>query len=63
MPSTSSHGATNSTLQPSVPALTPAQMYSNFEEWIKLCTDNVIHKKDTIFNFILNPSLLFFYRK
>lgn len=23
------------------PTLTPAQMHSNFEEWIKLCTDNV----------------------
>jgi condensin complex subunit 2 len=25
----------------SLPALTPAQMYNNFEEWIKMCTDNV----------------------
>ncbi|CEJ03825.1 Putative Condensin complex subunit 2 [Rhizopus microsporus] len=47
MPSTSSHGATNSTLQPSVPALTPAQMYSNFEEWIKLCTDNKVNASNT----------------
>jgi condensin complex subunit 2 len=28
-------------VQATVPALTPAQMYSNFEEWIKMCTDNV----------------------
>lgn len=26
---------------PVVPTLTPEQMYSNFEEWIKMCTDNV----------------------
>lgn len=31
----------SSSLAPTVPALTPAQMYSNFEEWIKMCTDNV----------------------
>lgn len=28
-------------VNPTVPSLTPAQMYSNFEEWIKMCTDNV----------------------
>lgn len=33
--------STNLSVQPNVPALTPAQMYSNFEEWIKMCTDNV----------------------
>lgn len=42
-PNTSSSGSSNITLsvQPTVPTLTPAQMYSNFEEWIKMCTDNV----------------------
>lgn len=41
-----SHHANNNNnpslaVQATVPALTPAQMYSNFEEWIKMCTDNV----------------------
>ena len=26
---------------PAAASLTPEQMYSNFEEWIKMCTDNV----------------------
>jgi condensin complex subunit 2 len=30
---------------PVVPTVTPEQMYSNFEEWIKMATDNV--RKDT----------------
>lgn len=42
---TTSSGGNNTnaplSVQPSVPSLTPAQMYSNFEEWIKMCTDNV----------------------
>ena len=42
---TTSNGSNNTnaplSVQPSVPSLTPAQMYSNFEEWIKMCTDNV----------------------
>ncbi|GAA5800261.1 hypothetical protein HPULCUR_005687 [Helicostylum pulchrum] len=38
---------TNITLTPSVPALTPAQMYSNFEEWIKMCTDNKVNASNT----------------
>ena len=28
---------------PVIASLTPEQMYSNFEEWIKMCTDNVNH--------------------
>ncbi|KAG2233163.1 hypothetical protein INT48_001656 [Thamnidium elegans] len=38
---------TNTTLTPSVPVLTPAQMYSNFEEWIKMCTDNKVNASNT----------------
>lgn len=29
------------TVQVPVQGLTPEQMYSNFEEWMKICTDNV----------------------
>ncbi|CEP15933.1 hypothetical protein [Parasitella parasitica] len=44
----------NNTLsvQPTVPTLTPAQMYSNFEEWIKMCTDNKVNVSNT-WNFAL----------
>ncbi|KAG1519119.1 hypothetical protein G6F52_008906 [Rhizopus delemar] len=45
-------GASNTTLNPSVPTLTPAQMYSNFEEWIKMCTDNKVNATNT-WNFAL----------
>jgi hypothetical protein len=38
---TSSSSSTTGTIAPTIPALTPAQMYSNFEEWLKACTDNV----------------------
>lgn len=38
----------STTLAPTVPALTPAQMYSNFEEWIKMCTDNVSPSKTVL---------------
>ncbi|KAF7722954.1 hypothetical protein EC973_002465 [Apophysomyces ossiformis] len=34
------------------PTLTPEQMYSNFEEWIKMCTDNKINATNT-WNFAL----------
>ncbi|KAI9009341.1 condensin complex subunit 2/barren [Phycomyces nitens] len=37
---------------PVVAALTPEQMYSNFEEWIKMCTDNKINATNT-WNFAL----------
>ncbi|KAK4516072.1 uncharacterized protein ATC70_011033 [Mucor velutinosus] len=39
-------------VQPTVPTLTPAQMYSNFEEWIKMCTDNKVNVSNT-WNFAL----------
>ncbi|OAD03207.1 hypothetical protein MUCCIDRAFT_110062 [Mucor lusitanicus CBS 277.49] len=47
-------GSSGSTLsvQPTVPTLTPAQMYSNFEEWIKMCTDNKVNVSNT-WNFAL----------
>ncbi|EPB81019.1 condensin complex subunit 2 [Mucor circinelloides 1006PhL] len=53
-PNTSSSGSSNITLsvQPTVPTLTPAQMYSNFEEWIKMCTDNKVNVSNT-WNFAL----------
>ncbi|KAG0168627.1 hypothetical protein DFQ28_004608 [Apophysomyces sp. BC1034] len=37
---------------PVVSTLTPEQMYSNFEEWIKMCTDNKINATNT-WNFAL----------
>ncbi|KAI8986048.1 condensin complex subunit 2/barren [Pilobolus umbonatus] len=47
---------TDSTRSPAVsgtvPSLTPAQMYSNFEEWIKMCTDNKVNATNT-WNFAL----------
>lgn len=43
----------STTIAPTVPTLTPAQMYSNFEEWIKMCTDNVSSYIETLL-FILN---------
>ncbi|KAI8643247.1 condensin complex subunit 2/barren [Parasitella parasitica] len=50
----SNNNSTGTTLsvQPSVPTLTPAQMYSNFEEWIKICTDNKVNVSNT-WNFAL----------
>ncbi|KAI9474193.1 MAG: condensin complex subunit 2/barren [Benjaminiella poitrasii] len=39
-------------VQATVPGLTPAQMYSNFEEWIKMCTDNKVNATNT-WNFAL----------
>ncbi|KAL0095617.1 barren [Phycomyces blakesleeanus] len=50
-------GSTNNsqwkaTESPVVAALTPEQMYSNFEEWIKMCTDNKINATNT-WNFAL----------
>ncbi|KAG2211295.1 hypothetical protein INT47_006415 [Mucor saturninus] len=42
----------SNTITPTVPALTPAQMYSNFEEWIKMCTDNKVNATNT-WNFAL----------
>jgi condensin complex subunit 2 len=42
-------------MNPSVPSLTPAQMYSNFEEWIKMCTDNVGHHNCNIKMLVLMP--------
>ncbi|KAL9541522.1 hypothetical protein MBANPS3_009078 [Mucor bainieri] len=52
--SNSSNGSNSNTLsvQPTVPTLTPAQMYSNFEEWIKMCTDNKVNVSNT-WNFAL----------
>ncbi|KAG1474743.1 hypothetical protein G6F56_000173 [Rhizopus delemar] len=41
------NNTSNTTLTPSVPTLTPAQMYSNFEEWIKMCTDNKVNASNT----------------
>ncbi|KAG2215990.1 hypothetical protein INT46_007050 [Mucor plumbeus] len=53
---TTSNGSNNTnaplSVQPSVPSLTPAQMYSNFEEWIKMCTDNKVNVSNT-WNFAL----------
>ncbi|KAI8367476.1 condensin complex subunit 2/barren [Radiomyces spectabilis] len=37
---------------PVVPILTPEQMYSNFEEWIKMCTDNKVNASNS-WNFAL----------
>ncbi|KAI8331907.1 condensin complex subunit 2/barren [Chlamydoabsidia padenii] len=37
---------------PVVPTVTPEQMYSNFEEWIKMATDNKINAKNS-WNFAL----------
>ncbi|KAI7906272.1 condensin complex subunit 2/barren [Cokeromyces recurvatus] len=39
-------------VQAAVSRLTPAQMYSNFEEWIKMCTDNKVNATNT-WNFAL----------
>ncbi|KAI8883387.1 barren [Backusella circina FSU 941] len=36
----------------SLPTLTPAQMYNNFEEWIKMCTDNKVNATNS-WNFAL----------
>ncbi|CAO3663710.1 unnamed protein product [Rhizopus stolonifer] len=44
---TNNNNTSNTTLTPSVPTLTPAQMYSNFEEWIKMCTDNKVNASNT----------------
>ncbi|KAI8987588.1 condensin complex subunit 2/barren [Mycotypha africana] len=51
-PPTTGNRPVNMNMQPSVPALTPAQMYSNFEEWIKMCTDNKVNSTNT-WNFAL----------
>ncbi|KAI9262316.1 condensin complex subunit 2/barren [Phascolomyces articulosus] len=37
---------------PAAASLTPEQMYSNFEEWIKMCTDNKVNANNT-WNFAL----------
>ncbi|KAI9498442.1 condensin complex subunit 2/barren [Zychaea mexicana] len=54
-PSTGESSTTNNVLAVEVPvvaSLTPEQMYSNFEEWIKMCTDNKINAKNS-WNFAL----------
>ncbi|KAI9318678.1 condensin complex subunit 2/barren [Dichotomocladium elegans] len=41
-----------SSTAPAAPSLTPEQMYSNFEEWIKMATDNKINANNS-WNFAL----------
>lgn len=50
--SSSSTNTGTLSVNPTVPSLTPAQMYSNFEEWIKMCTDNKVNATNT-WNFAL----------